>query len=332
MPVPLHVQDAVQQGDVALVRGWIAQGPHYGLDAAQALLNFLVKQRHAADPAAILSLLLDSGAQLAGYHIMHAASQANDVVMVRELCSRGLDPNHISEHNWTALHSASRDRHVDVVVALLDCGADPSVRIAPEDGFEESLNPPTPLMCAAASSHSAEVIRVLLSRSADFSATNAVGETAEDYAHVCLEISPRDEFPDDEDTAAWANDHEWRIVGEAERIIDILAAVRAAGSWKRYSAIWRKEFILLQRLCSTDRAFPLAALRGSHSRRAVSIEKLEATSGCKVTMRPREHKEDDATRATDGSPVALMARLVHLPPVLTWNVASYWRTARDPLY
>ena len=66
------------------------------------------------------------------------------------------------------------------------------------------------------------------------------------------------------------------------------------------------------------------------SRRTPSIEVLEATSGCKVT---RTRKRAPPTDATEEGPTdALMARLVALPPPLVGKVASYWRTARDPLY
>ena len=89
-------------------------------------------------------------------------------------------------------------------------------------------------MCAAASSHSAETVRVLLSRGADFSATNTAGDTAEAYARGALDHPTRDAFPDDEDRDAWDEDSEWRLAGEAERVIELLADVRSAGSWKRF--------------------------------------------------------------------------------------------------
>ena len=59
-----------------------------------------------------------------------------------------------------------------------------------------------------------------------------------------------------------------------------------------------------------------------------SIEDLEATSGCKVTPRKNYEDPSDEWRTTR----ALMAHLVDLPPPLVGKVASYWRTARDPLY
>ena len=269
----------------------------------------------------------EEGVYLEARYLVRAAAFSNASV-VRELCSRGADPNHVNEQNWTALHTAAQGHHVDIVVALLDCGGDPNLRVAPEAQFDESINPPTPLMCAAASSHSAEMVRVLLSRGADFSATNAAGDTAEAYAREALDRPTRDAFPDDEDQDAWDEDSGWRLVGEAERVIELLADVRSAGSWKHYTGAWRVELLLLQRLCADGRAYPGAVCGRVYQWRPASIEDLEATSGCKVT--PRKNYEDpgDEWRTTK----ALMACLVDLPPPLVGKVASYWRTARDPLY
>ena len=272
----------------------------------------------------------EEAVQIEARYLVRAAGLSNASV-VRELCSRGADPNRISEHNWTALHLAARARRdVEVVVALLDCGGDPNLRVAPEGVFSERVNPPTPLMCAAASSHSAETVRVLLSRGADFSATNAAGDTAEAYAREALDRPTRDAFPDDEDQDAWDEDSGWRLVGEAERVIELLADVRSAGSWKHYVGAWRVQLLLLQKLCSSGRASPVTALGPGDAWRTPSIEDLEATSGCKVT-RPRKRAPPTAA-AEEGPTDALMARLVALPPPLVGKVASYWRTARDPRY
>merc|ERR1711965_1014639 len=101
------------------------------------------------------------------------------------------------------------------------------------------------------------MVRVLLSRGADFSATNATGGDAEAYARAAMDRPTRDEFPDDEDRDAWDQAVYWRLAGEAERIILLLANVRSAGSWKHYTGVWRVQLLLLQRLCSTGRASPV---------------------------------------------------------------------------
>ena len=320
----------------------ILGAPEGSLDARKALIKevtnkvlYRTAREHinfagVAIEAAKLDGTDEEAVQIEARYLVRAAGLSNASV-VRELCSRGADPNRISEHNWTALHLAARARHdVEVVVALLDCGGDPNLRVAPEGVFSERVNPPTPLMCAAASSHSAETVRVLLSRGADFSATNAAGDTAEAYAREALDRPTRDAFPDDEDQDAWDEDSGWRLVGEAERVIELLADVRSAGSWKHYVGAWRVQLLLLQKLCSSGRASPVTALGPGDAWRTPSIEDLEATSGCKVT-RPR--KRAPPTDATEEGPTdALMARLVALPPPMVGKIASYWRTARDPRY
>ena len=316
----------------------ILGAPEGSLDARKVLVKELcervisrtVREQITKEQAVVIEAAeLDGfdGVQIEASYLERAAGLSNASV-VRELCSRGANPNHVNEHNWTALHTATQGRHVDVVVALLDCGGDPNLRVAPEDEFDERINPPTPLMCAAASTHSAEVVRVLLSRGADFSATNATGRDAQAYALKALSRPTRDAFPDDEDGDAWGQDETWRLAGEAEHIFELLADVRSAGSWKHYTGAWRVELLLLQRLCADGRAYPGAVCGRVYQWRPASIEDLEATSGCKVTPRKNYENPGDEWRTTK----ALMACLVDLPPPLVGKVASYWRTAREPLY
>ena len=328
------------QKDIRRAAEAILGAPERSLDTRKVLikelcekvLSLTIREQITREQAVVIAAAeLDftdkKGVYLEASYLVRAATFSNASV-VRELCSRGANPNHVNEHNWTALHTAAQGRHVDVVRALLDCGGDPNLRVAPEDEFDERLNPPTPLMCAAASTHSAEVVRVLLSRGADFTATNATNRDAQAYALKALSRPTRDEFPDDEDRDAWGQYDTWRLAGEAERIIELLTDVRSAGSWKHYTGAWRVQLLLLQRLCSTGRASPVTALGPGHACHTPSIEALEATSGCKVTR-----KRAPPTGATEEGPTdALMARLVALPPPLVGKVASYWRTARDPLY
>ena len=295
---------------------------------ARSSREHITKEQVVAIETAELDGTDEEGVYLEARYLVRAAAFSNASV-VRELCSRGAKPNHVNEQNWTALHTATQGHHVDIVVALLDCGGDPNLRVAPESEFNEYINPPTPLMCAAASSHSAEMVRVLLSRGADFSATNATGGDAEAYARAALDRPTRDEFPDDEDRGEWDR-QDWRLAGEAERIFELLADVLTAGSWKHYTGAWRVELLLLQRLCAAGRASPFFPTVG-HKLCVCkpSIERLEATSGCKVT--PRKNYEDVSgteLRTIKG----LMANLIDLPPPLVGKIASYWRTARDPLY
>lgn len=117
-------------------------------------------------------------------------------------------------------------------------------------------------MCAADFSLSPETVRVLLSRGADFAAMDSTGRSAEDYARETLGCPAVKELCDvvelgfDSARQALARTEEWRLAGEGERIIELLAAVRAAGSWKRYVGAWRVQLLLLQRLSANDRAVP----------------------------------------------------------------------------
>ena len=276
MVVPTHVVDCVERGDVRGLAEWLENGGDANdrtlEDGGDSLLRVLASSRDASP--AVATLLLDAGAEWEDRNIITAAAHSN-ADFIRYLCSLGADPNYMSSSNWTPLHAAARGHDAAVVGALLGCGGDPSICIAPETVDDQSCNPPTPLMCAACSSESAEAIRSLLSRGADFSAKNLAGETAEDYAREALR---RRDSPDRDP---------WHSGVHAEEIIGILADVRAAGSWKRYVGAWRVLLLLLQRLSVTGRAFPRTEL---------------------------------------------MERLVALPPPMVGKVASYWRTARDPLY
>ena len=71
----------------------------------------------------------------------------------------------------------------------------------------------------------------------------------------------------------------------------LLADVRAAGSFKRYANAPRLDVVVLQALCAKGRAAPPPAL-----------ERLFPTS----TKSP------------------------HLPKEIFWRILSYWRTDRDP--
>ena len=255
MVVPTHIRGCVRRGDLRGLAEWLENGG----DANDRTLEgdsllCVLALSPAAEPA-VATLLLDNGAQWEdGMHIVLAAHGSN-ADFIRYLCSLGADPNYMCPTNWTPLLAASRGCTGSgrLVAALLDCGADPNISIAPEDEESQRVNPPTPLMCAACSSESAEAIRLLLSRGADFSPKNLAGETAEDYAREALRRRDSDEEHD-----GWGIPPELAV--EAEGIVSLLADVRAAGSWKRYVGAWRVQLLLLQRLSVTGRAFPRTEL------------------------------------------------------------------------
>ena len=240
------------------------------------------------------------------------------------------DTSYVQERDG-ALFEARKEGDVAAVRQALDAGA--NVNAGSPSNHQTTL-------FNAIIFKQADIVELLLSRGADETATSASGDSAEDYSRATLDRPVVESIEAavaeyDYDSVAqaiqyWDDlDEPWRLEGEVERIIELLSGVRAAGSWKHYTGAWRVELLLLQRLCSAGRASPL----GTPSRQAAwvwtqSIEELEATSGCKVT--PRKNYEDpgDEWRTTK----ALMACLVDLPSPLVGKVASYWRTARDPLY
>jgi len=331
MIAPQPIIQAVGRGDVEAVRAWLEAGGD-----ASALSE--------RGTALICFAACTSGARM---------------VKLLLTAARPAKAGYADDEGWTALHAAAgsliKDRSGPAAVALLcDHGADVNARMFTSLEYDEhgepyydEPNPPTPLLCAADYGLSCEIVRVLLSRGADVTATSASGDSAEDYARATLDrpvvASIEDAVAEyDYDSAAqaiqyWDDlDEPWRLAGEVERIIELLADVRSAGSWKHYTGAWRVELLLLQRLCSAGRASPLSTVDGIcyTFRQAAwvwtqSIEDLEATSGCKVT--PRKNYED-ASGDEWRTAKALMAHLVDLPPPLVGKVASYWRTARDPLY
>ena len=138
------------QIDIRRAAEAILGAPEGSLDArkvlikelCQKVLDRVVNEDITKEQAVVIEAAeLDriDGVHIEARYLERAATHSNASV-VRELCSRGADPNHVNEHNWTALHTATQGRYVDVVVALLDCGGDPNLRVAPEGEFNELIN------------------------------------------------------------------------------------------------------------------------------------------------------------------------------------------------
>lgn len=103
-----------------------------------------------------------------------------DVKRMQALSIEGVDingPGFDSHYMNPALIQAAGNGHMNVVLFLLENGADVNVR--GRDGL-------TPLMLASDAGH-LEIVRVLLNNGADVNAVNSSGETALTYA-----IDPRD--------------------------------------------------------------------------------------------------------------------------------------------
>ncbi|WP_328401102.1 ankyrin repeat domain-containing protein [Nocardia sp. NBC_00403] len=86
----------------------------------------------------ILEMTLRNGADLRSVNryrgtALIPASEHGYLATVRRLIEAGVDVNHINTPRWTALHEAivygdGSERYRQVVTALLDAGADPSIR------------------------------------------------------------------------------------------------------------------------------------------------------------------------------------------------------------
>jgi ankyrin repeat protein len=67
----------------------------------------------------------------ASFGVLHLMAKRNNVAAVRWLLEHKADPNALWPH-WdakvTPLHMATMEHHPDIVRALLDAGADPSIR------------------------------------------------------------------------------------------------------------------------------------------------------------------------------------------------------------
>ena len=191
------------------------------------------------------------------------------------------------------------------------------------------MNPPYPLLLAADTGISSEIVRVLLSRGADINVVNCVGQDAEDHARWALETREAwDELPDDEDFGAWDpssnGGRQFRLTGEVEEMIDVLVDVRAAGSWRRYSNEPRIRLFLLHALCEAKRAFP-----PPHPCVGVDFDPPEPLPW---GVPPTAAAAARIRAARLGDTPSLATRLYALPAPLVWNVLTFWASARDPDY
>jgi len=175
--------------------------------------------------------------------------------------------------------------HQGLVRLLLQHGAAVNARTS-EHRF-------TPLIYAAKLSGfvSLDLVRELLAGGADLDLVETTnGRNAEAIARRRLrkEIYTGEGIPDHPERC--------RRPGAVEAFIELLTAVRAAGSWKRYAAEPRVQLVVLRKLAESGRA---VATRGVLTRLFASRRRLQSI----------------------GSP---------LPDVLFWKILEFWRTDRDP--
>ena len=167
------LMQAVAAGDPVAVEALLAKGADPEARARDGVTALIVAARHGR--GAIAERLLAAGAQVdaatdAGRTALMEAAERGDLVLVRLLLKHGAQVNRrtrIRHLQTSALHLACASGYEDVVVTLLEAGAD--VNIQDEAGQ-------TPLMDAAYGNP--RLVRLLLRYGADPSITNLDGKSA----------------------------------------------------------------------------------------------------------------------------------------------------------
>lgn len=115
---------------------------------------------------------------------LHAAVRLHNLKLVRAaLRDEGLDVDALGTYGWTALHEAASCGYLDIVIFLLENGADPDI--------QDSLQKCTPIHLAARNGH-LEVVRSLVRSGARLDLRNIEGKIPQNYADdECREFLQR---------------------------------------------------------------------------------------------------------------------------------------------
>lgn len=115
---------------------------------------------------------------------LHVAVRLQNTKLVRAaLRDRGLDIDALGTYGWTALHEAASCGYLDIVVLLLENGADPNI--------QDSVQRCTPIHLAAKNGH-LEVVMSLVRCGARLDLRNAEGKIPQNYADdECREFLQR---------------------------------------------------------------------------------------------------------------------------------------------
>lgn len=115
---------------------------------------------------------------------LHVAVRLQNTKLIRAaLRDRGLDIDALGTYGWTALHEAASCGYQDIVVLLLENGADPNI--------QDSVQRCTPIHLAAKNGH-LEVVMSLVRCGARLDLRNAEGKIPQNYADdECREFLQR---------------------------------------------------------------------------------------------------------------------------------------------
>jgi hypothetical protein len=223
-------------------QAWYAGGAGRDLDAAVLLFSAAIGATvarlelfHHEDSESSEDVLIEVDGDDVhidhGYTRLMFATSRGWCSSIKWLLENGADI-HAGEHGWTPLHAAANSDKRDAAVLLLDAGA----RVDAPDA-----NRITPLHGVAYSGNrdleSVEMCKLLLSRGASLELRANSGEDAEAIARRLGHIT----------------------------MVDLLAAVRAAGGWAGYVDAPRKELLALRRqlpsLRERGRAAPSSSVR-----------------------------------------------------------------------
>ncbi len=308
MDAPEAVVHAAIDGNAEAVREWLATGGSPDATGQlfplgfEPLLCFACMSCRPSN-ASVVEILCAAGASTEGVGdrgltSLNLAAMHGAVDSVRALLRYGasvngsiyLLPLHwaVEANNWRGYSDPWSRAHAQAAAFIGHQGV---VRLLLKHGAAvnaiTTTTKLTPLMFAAKWSGfvSLGVVRELLAGGANLDMVDLHGRNAEAFARLQLqkEICTGEGIPE--------HPRECRRPGAVEAFLALLAAVRAAGSWKRYAKSPRIDVVVLQALCAKGSATPPPVLA-----------RLFPTS----TKSP------------------------HLPREIFWKILSFWRTDRDP--
>ncbi len=99
-----------------------------------------------------------------GWTALHWAVSNNQLADLKNLLSKGVDPDIRNEHGWTAIYLAASLERLDVLKLLLKMGADPNVKV---DGHTVLYLTVKEFMADTSSQSKLNLIETLLSEKAN---------------------------------------------------------------------------------------------------------------------------------------------------------------------